>query len=214
MNPLSVSEFKEKINKEDVYILDTRNPTLFTQGFIPKSVNIFFNDKFGHWATELIDKEKNIILVCEDEQAVSNIAILKQLGYEHILGYLEGGFSSWQNANEDIDLIIDVDAYELKMDLPFDIHLRLLDVREISEFDASHVKTALSFPLSNMKDVTIISQFEDHENIYLHCGGGYRSVTAASIFKKEGFHNVRNILGGFSSIKEIKEIVLVEEKKN
>ena len=214
MNALSVSEFKEKLNTIDVFILDTRNPTLFTQGYIPKSVNIFFNDKFGHWSSELIDKEKQILLICEEEEAVSNMAILKQLGYEHILGYLEGGFSSWLNANEDIDLIIDVDAYELKMDLPFDIHLRLLDVREIEEFDETHVKTAISFPLSNMKDVTIISQFEDYENLYIHCGGGYRSVTAASIFKKEGFHNIRNILGGIESIKEIKEIVLVNDKKN
>ncbi len=214
MTSLSISEFKEKLNTENVFILDTRNPTLFTQGFVPKSVNIFFNDKFGHWVNELIEKEKQLLLICEEEQEVSSMAILKQLGYQHILGYLEGGFSAWQNANEELDLIIDVDAYELKMDLPFDIHLRLLDVREITEFDETHVKTAISFPLSNMKDATIISQFEDYENIYIHCGGGYRSVTAASIFKKEGFHNIRNILGGIESIKEIKEIVLVSDKKN
>jgi hydroxyacylglutathione hydrolase len=43
-------------------------------------------------------------------------------------------------------------------------------------------------------------------NLYVHCAGGYRSVIACSLLKRQGFHNVRNVLGGWTAIKEVAEI--------
>jgi len=36
---------------------------------------------------------------------------------------------------------------------------------------------------------------------FVHCAGGYRSVIACSLLKREGIHNVTNIEGGFGAIK-------------
>ena len=36
----------------------------------------------------------------------------------------------------------------------------------------------------------------------MHCAGGYRSIIANSILKSKGFHNIIDVEGGFSSIKE------------
>jgi hydroxyacylglutathione hydrolase len=47
-----------------------------------------------------------------------------------------------------------------------------------------------------------LSVFSSHKTHYLHCAGGYRSVIAASILKSRGIHNLVNVLGGFSAIKE------------
>jgi rhodanese-related sulfurtransferase len=35
----------------------------------------------------------------------------------------------------------------------------------------------------------------------VHCAGGYRSVIAASILKARGFHNVIDVDGGYTAIK-------------
>ena len=35
----------------------------------------------------------------------------------------------------------------------------------------------------------------------IHCAGGYRSMTAASMMKSKGFKNVVNVYGGFNKIK-------------
>ena len=53
--------------------------------------------------------------------------------------------------------------------------------------------------------------FNDTDNIYFHCTGGYRSVIACSLFKRQGIHNLRNITGGWNAIKEIKGIEVVKE---
>ena len=57
-----------------------------------------------------------------------------------------------------------------------------------------------------MVDVAQIAHLEEDQNIYIHCGSGYRSVIAASLLKRQGYNNVRNILGGWDKIKEQKNI--------
>ena len=47
---------------------------------------------------------------------------------------------------------------------------------------------------------------EHDQNVYIHCGTGYRSVIAASLLKKEGIHNIRNVVGGWDELKQQKNI--------
>ena len=126
-------------------------------------------------------------------------------------GCLNGGFETWKNENEPIDLIIDVEADELIMDIPHDPSLLILDVRKENEFAEGHLENALNLPLHEMTDLIQLSQFEDSQNLYIHCAGGYRSVIAASLLKREGVNNLRNILGGWNEIKQLEKATIVKE---
>ena len=121
-------------------------------------------------------------------------------------GYLEGGFAAWQNAGENIDMIINVETDELAMDLPHDTNMLVVDVRKEIEYAEGHVKDAINMPLGDMTDVAMIAGFEENQNLYIYCGGGYRSVIAASLIKSQGIHQLRNIEGGWAKIKEEKKI--------
>jgi rhodanese-related sulfurtransferase len=70
------------------------------------------------------------------------------------------------------------------------------------EFADGHVKDALNLPLNDMNDLAMLANFEENQNLYVHCAGGYRSVIAVSLLKRQGIHNVRNVLGGWGKIKE------------
>lgn len=94
-------------------------------------------------------------------------------------------------------MIIDIEPDELKMDMNYDPKMIIVDVRKELEFDNGHVTSALNIPLQSMTNLTMISNFEDHDNIYIHCAGGYRSVIASSLLKRQGIHNLRNVLGGY-----------------
>jgi len=61
-------------------------------------------------------------------------------------------------------------------------------------------------PLDTLIDPLHLSVIDTEANLYVHCAGGYRSVIACSILKRQGFHNVRNVLDGWSAIKEVNEI--------
>ena len=126
-------------------------------------------------------------------------------------GYLDGSFEAWKNAGEKVDMIIDVEPDELVMDMPHDPNLIVVDVRRETEYADGHLKDAVNLPLSDMTDVALLAQFEENENIYVHCAGGYRSVIALSLLKKEGIHNVRNVMGGWAKLKEEEGIEIKKE---
>lgn len=203
LQALSLEDFKIRKQDENVVVLDTRPATEFTQGFIPASIFIGLEGRFAEWAGNILPFDKSILLVApigKEKEAVTRLA---RVGLDKVIGYLEGGFETWQNGGESIDLIIDIEADELAMDLPFDDNLVVVDVRKETEFAVGHVKDAINIPLTELTDVGNMADIDDHQNIYLHCGGGYRSVIATSLLKQQGFHNVRNILGGWTAIKEL-----------
>ena len=206
--PLSVTAFKEKM-QDGAWILDTRPSTVFTTGFLPESISIGLDGRFAEWAGTLLPLKQELILVTEEGKEKESIIRLARVGIDNIQGYLDDGVDAWRNAGETVDLIIDIEADELAMDLPFDERLEVIDVRKPAEFDAGHVKGAINLPLNTLTDPLNIATLEEESNLYVHCAGGYRSVIACSLIKRQGLHNIRNILGGYAKIKNEKEIPTV-----
>jgi len=210
LTPLSLTELK-KLKDDDVIILDTRHASVFTQGFIPGSIFIGLEGRFAEWAGSLLSFDKSMVLVTEPGKEEETIIRLSRVGFDKIQGYIKGGFDTWLQAGEPVDMIIDIEADELAMDIPHDPNLVVVDVRRETEFADGHVAGAQNLPLNEMNDVLNLSHFEDNQNLYVHCAGGYRSVIAASLLKREGTHNLRNILGGWGKIKEQKNIKTQKE---
>jgi hydroxyacylglutathione hydrolase len=205
LTALSIEDFKKRI-KDDIVVLDTRSADIFTDGFIPGSISIGLEGKFAEWAGSLLPFDKPIILVTEAGKERETIVRLARVGFSKIEGYLEGGFEAWKQAGEKTDLIINVEADEVAMDIPFDENLVVVDVRKEVEFGDGHVKGAVNIPLSEMTDPGSMANIEDNHNLYVHCGGGYRSVIASSLLKRQGIHNLRNVIGGWAKIKEESKI--------
>ena len=210
LTPLSLTELK-KLKDDDVIILDTRHASVFTQGFIPGSIFIGLEGRFAEWAGSLLSFDKSMVLVTEPGKEEETIIRLSRVGFDKIQGYIKGGFDTWLQTGEPVDMIIDIEADELAMDIPHDPNLVVVDVRRETEFADGHVAGAQNLPLNEMNDVLNLSHFEDNQNLYVHCAGGYRSVIAASLLKREGTHNLRNILGGWGKIKEQKNIKTQKE---
>ena len=205
LTPLNIDEFK-KLIKDDVLVLDTRHADVFTKGFISGSIFIGLEGRFAEWAGSLLPFDKPIILVTEPGKEEETVVRLSRVGFDKMQGFLRGGFDAWTTAGEPIDIIIDVEADELAMDIPFDPHLIVVDVRRETEYADGHIVAAQNIPLIEMSDVLTLAGFEDTQNLYVHCAGGYRSVIAASIMKKQGIHNIKNVSGGWGKIKEQKNI--------
>jgi glyoxylase-like metal-dependent hydrolase (beta-lactamase superfamily II)/rhodanese-related sulfurtransferase len=208
--PLSLEYFKAAM-AADACLLDTRPASVFTKGFIPGSIFIGLEGRFAEWAGMLLPFKSKIILVTETGKEEETVTRLARVGFENVAGYLNGGFETWNNAGETIDLIVDVDADELMMDIPHDPKLLVVDVRREQEFEEGHLDKALNLSLQDMTDPALLAQFEDDQNLYIHCAGGYRSVIAASLMKKEGIHNLRNVLGGWNSIRIQEEAQIVKD---
>lgn len=211
LKSLKLQEFKNLMS-EDIIILDTRNEAEFVNGYIPSSINIGLNGRFAEWAGSLLPLDKPILLVTETGKENETFIQLKRTGFDKVQGYLDGGYETWKNAAEKFDLIIEVETDELLMDLPFDKNLVVLDVRNETEFADGHLPEAINLPLNQMNDPASMGNIEDHHNLYVHSARGYRSVIACSILKRQGIHNIRNVVGGWNTIKEQEKVEIVKDK--
>lgn len=198
---LSISSFK-KLLAEDALVLDTRPAAEFRKAFIPGSIFMGIDGSLKERTLTVVPVDKPLLLVIEPGKEAEVTAILSSAGYNMITGFLKGGFATWEDAGEPVDMVIDVPADELALDLPFDDNLTVLDVRNPVEFAEGHVKGAMNLPLSDMSDIVTIAQIEETQNLYIHSSSGYRSIIAVSILKREGYHNLRNVEGGWLKIKQ------------
>lgn len=207
MKQLKIDEFKQKIADGSI-VVDTRPAIEFTPGFVTGAIFIGLEGNLEEWSSALLSSEKSITLIVSEGKEEVAEKKFSQSGFLKIEGILEGGFDTWQNAGEKVDMVIDIEPDELGMDLPFDSNLTVLDVRTFDEYSKSHVKGAINLPLNEMNDVAQIADLEEDQNIYIYSASGYRSVIATSLLKREGYYSVRNILGGFENIQHEKSIPL------
>ena len=194
-NLLEPDQFENAANDTDAVILDVRHQSKFVKGFIPRSIFVGLAGGFAPWVGALlVDVKQPLLLVVEDGFEEEAVIRLSRVGFDNVIGILKGGFKSWTDSGKEIDRIITIEANKLEALGSPDV----FDVRKTGEFDAGHVKSAKTTPLDNLNNY--LNEFPNNGDFYIHCAGGYRSVIANSILKKQGIHNGIDVLGGYGAI--------------
>ena len=199
LNPLNVKEFKSLSQNDEIVILDVRNQDLFSLGFIPGSIFVGLNGQFAPWVGSVLKNiYTKILLVCESGKETETITRLSRIGFDNVLGYLDGGFNSWNESNEEIDFINTILPNNLSELMNSEINL--IDVRTNNERENGFLKKSINIPL-NIID-SKIGKLDKTKKYYIHCAGGYRSMIACSILKRMGFDSLFDIKGGFAQIRK------------
>ena len=195
---LTVQEVTDAM-ESGVLVLDTRVADVFEKGFIPGSLNIGLNGMFAVWVGTLIDINQPLVLVTEIGKEAETVLRLARVGYENVIGYLDGGMQSWISAGKKTDAVTTIQAEDIKQYYDNADYV-ILDVRKPSEFENEHIKNAINIQLSEI-DLRA-GELDGDKKYIIHCAAGYRSMMAASILKEKGFNNFVNVAGGWGSIKK------------
>lgn len=196
---LDPQQFKSMVKRNNALLLDTRPAEQFIEAFIPGSIWIGIDHSFAPWVGALVeDIEQPIVFLAEKGKEQEVVTRLARVGYDHALGYLEGGLKAWKDAGFITDTLNSIGPHDFTgiYDTEF---LHVLDVRKKSEYDAQHITGTLSFPLDFIHDN--LNKLEYKNTYYVHCQGGYRSLIACSILKSMDY-DVVNIEGGLNEIKK------------
>ena len=198
--PLAPKAFEAAANETGAVILDVRNEKDFVNGHIPRAIFIGIDGSFAPWVGALIaDVKQPILLVAPKGREEETIIRLSRVGFDHTIGYLDGGFDAWKKAGLEYDTISSITANELKEKIENE-NVPVFDVRKEGEYQSEHVKGAHHTALDYINDY--LNEFPENETFYIHCAGGYRSAIAASILKSRGIHNLVDVTDGFAAIKE------------
>ncbi|HKK89155.1 MAG TPA: MBL fold metallo-hydrolase [Saprospiraceae bacterium] len=197
---LSPERFEELVETQEALMLDTRSEEEYANEHIPNSIFIGIDGSFAPWVGALIlDIKQPIVLITPEGREEEVVTRLSRVGYDHALGFLEGGMEAWKKAGKETDSIEQMTADQLANHYN-NLDGEILDVRKPTEFLAQHVVDARNFPLDYINNNT--NKLDRDQKYYLHCLGGYRSMITASILQSRGFRNLVDIAGGWRALEE------------
>lgn len=195
---LKPNEFETLANQAEAIILDVRHENDYVKSHIPNSIFIGIQGNFAPWVGALImDVKQPLLLVTPEGREQETITRLSRVGFDNVLGYLEGGIAAWQEAGLETDTMRSISPEEFTSQLSE--NSVVVDARKPGEFSAEHIEHALNIPLDTVNQN--FSEVPKNEEFYLHCAGGYRSVIMGSILKSRGIHNFINVEKGISGIR-------------
>ncbi len=199
LKAMTAGEFEAAANETDAVMLDTRHDSVFSKGFIPNSINISLDGQFAPWVGALIpDVKQQLLIVAEPGREEESVMRLARVGYDNVIGYIKGGFATWEKEGKEIDTINRIKPEEFEKEYGKSGTI-VIDVRKPGEYSAEHVDGALNISLDYINEN--LAEFPKDKDFIIHCAGGYRSMTAASILKSRGWENFREVEGGYDAIK-------------
>lgn len=186
LNKVGAKDFEESVKNvprlsrdsrlpENVLIIDTRSRNNYNAGHIPGAINIIEDGKFETWLGSIVDPGEVFYLIVENEQVMDNIIRrVAKIGYEkNIAGVLP-------NPSYGIKKHPSLDVNFLKKNPD---HFTIVDVRIPSEHrDLKYFDNSINIPLHELRER--VKEIPTDKRIVVHCEGGYRSATGASILEK------------------------------
>jgi hydroxyacylglutathione hydrolase len=120
---------------------------------------------------------------------------LIRIGYDDIVGYLEGGIEAWAKEYP-IETVQSMNPKELRERLA---EVTVIDVRRLSEWNNGHIPGAIHFEGGRIAWDEL--GFPKDKPLVIQCASGNRSMVAISVLKRRGFQNVIQADGGINKWK-------------
>jgi hydroxyacylglutathione hydrolase len=192
--------FKHAIEKKAGVLVDVRTMLAFGGGHIAGALNIGGTPILSIWAGWMLDPEKPILLVMENDDDLERIVrLFVRTGYTKFAGYLIGGMKAWDAAGFPLERIGQMSVHELNERKS---SLQILDVRSPGEWKKGHVPGAHHIFVPEL--AKRMTELDRNKPTAVYCGSGYRASIATSILKPLGFTDLWNVPGSWEAWKKAK----------
>lgn len=173
-----------RLQAAGAWVIDVRSIEGFGRSHLPGSISIALRPQFASWLGWIVPDDAPIVFVLDSEQDRSElIRQARNIGYETILGELDGGIDAWRDAGRDL-ASIPVERLEGYGGI-------IVDVRQRNEYAAGHVPGALGVELGDLTFGDLPQQ-----PVAVMCGHGERAMTGASLLARSGRRDVTVLTGG------------------
>jgi hydroxyacylglutathione hydrolase len=185
--PLLSAGHVAELRSEGAEVVDVRPPADFADGHLPGSVSIPLRPAFATWLGWLVAADAPLVVVRTPDQDVDEVVWqARKIGYDRIVGELEGGVAAWTAAGKPASVIPLVGAASLS-------GAQVLDIRQDNEYDAGHVPGALHLELGSL--MSHLPDLPSGSTVVM-CGHGERAMSAASLLERSGRADLAVLDGG------------------
>jgi glyoxylase-like metal-dependent hydrolase (beta-lactamase superfamily II)/rhodanese-related sulfurtransferase len=173
-------------------ILDARDSSAFAACHPEGALHVSLDGQFASWVGTLVRPDQEIVLVAEPSRAEEAVMRLARVGYERVVGILDGGCERWCAEGFPHGAVPEIPASALKSGAP-----HVLDVRRPGEWESFRVPGATLLPLARLPER--LKELDRAAEWTVVCASGYRSMIAASVLARAGFGRVRNVREGMDA---------------
>ena len=191
---LSVDEFRGH-QATAAIVIDVRPFVDFAHGHIPGALSIVLRPAFASWLGWIVPADRRLIFVrAPDQDGRDLVEQCLKIGYENLVGELEGGIDAWRAAGLPVSTIGIRQVNEEVQGAP-------LDVRQASEWASGHIPGAVHLELGS---VMALARAIPAGPLTIYCGHGERAMTAASLLEGQGRTSLAVLDGGFDAWRSAK----------
>lgn len=195
-NPLSLEVVMEH-QQHDVQILDVRKAVDYARGHLKGSLNIGLAGKFATWAGTLLDPKRPMVLITEPGSEEEAILRLGRIGFDQVVGYLDGGMQALRQRPDLLEKGQRVSAQMLAELLTTTHPPTVVDVRSEKEWEAGHIDQSLNIPLPHLAEQ--LHKIPVNTPVVVYCASGYRSSAALGILEQAGRPQPMDLIGGYDA---------------
>src|SRR3954465_711907 len=74
--------------------LDTRDPAEFAAAHLAGSINVGLGGQYATWAGTVLSRDRPIVIIADPGREIEAAKRLGRIGFDHVVGYLQGGVHS------------------------------------------------------------------------------------------------------------------------
>jgi hydroxyacylglutathione hydrolase len=194
IEPLAGEDLDRAIDS-GALLVDARSSEAHASQRIPGSLSVPAGSSFGTWLGWVVDPDRSIVLLVDAPDVLDDIARQAlRIGFESIVGYVEGGIRAWRASGRTVQAGSIVDVDRLAADLSGGDPPLVIDVRQASEFEAGHVPGSRHIGAGELP--AVLDELPRDRPIATICASGYRSSVAASMLRAAGFSRVSAVTAG------------------
>jgi len=197
---ISPEQVREMLASPSAIVLDTRSTASFSGGSLDGSYHVPEAKNFLTWSGSIIPYDRDIVLIVQDDVAALRFRqSLSLIGLDRVVAWYP---------QDQIDQVAPLVALAQISSEEFskvvqEGDTQILDVRNLTEYNSSHIDGAINLPLGRLPER--FGELDSARQTVVHCAGGTRSVVAMSFLRSHGYNSLINLTDGYEGYKRWSE---------
>jgi hydroxyacylglutathione hydrolase len=177
---------------QGAWLVDARPIHAWARRHPQGAVSIELRPAFASWLGWVIPFGAPIVLLVDDADRADAVRLAQRIGYDRLLGWIDGGIDAWTAVNLPTQCTEQTDAAGARRRIANGA--ALVDVRQTAELEKARIPDAVHIELGDI----IAGRTPDTNEAVVFCGHGERSATAASLLERRRIKAV-NLVGGIGA---------------
>lgn len=188
------------LKKEGAVLLDLRNSLAFAAAHIPGSIHVDGNQaQAPNWIGTVVTPGSRLLLILDrNEDFTARRTELRRIGYDEVIGYLDGGLEAWIRSGRDVERLPIMSTDELRRRIQEGKAPLVVDVRSKEEYAQWHLDDSVNLPFDELLAGSACPGAHDAERTVV-CQTGYRAAIAAGLLQARGCSKVSMLAGGWGA---------------